>query len=393
MKHCIRCFCAALALGAAAAAPCPLAADTLPLRTSAAIRLPLFPALYDGKIVYYISRDASDPTFAQQNGIPFAPRLAQAAEAAIPTFYSITNGVKGQVPVLGSVPGEADYNPIWRMVRVTWKNGAASKLLGSDDDIDAAMKAGQLTEEETSTLFDCPVVLMSDRADGAAPHLAPTLSLGPQVINWDVQPGMGGSAMLRVLPGWYEDQAFAFLNLEGAPAATMGGAAVMAVPALAVTVTGAGGKDPYAHFYQVQGQADPVLSSVPDDPDVQAIYSPLWYIFSVTFKPGQRPRELHSEAEIQSAVSSGAATSQPESVDAVFNCPVVNGAQVGPLPSASDEVGFLGKAGLLSSQQADKLQSDLSRGDDDAFRQDVNALVTAGSLQRETALMLFEMLS
>ena len=44
--------------------------------------------------------------------------------------------------MLGSEPGEADYNPLWEEFFVTWKAGATPVVLTSDNQINALAKAG-----------------------------------------------------------------------------------------------------------------------------------------------------------------------------------------------------------------------------------------------------------
>lgn len=79
---------------------------------------------------------------------------------------------------------------------------------------------------------------------------------------------------------------------------------------------------------QQPGQATyPPVSPGAGQPSQAGLYSPLWHIHHVTFRPGVAPRLLRSVQEIQQAASLGLVTVQAGSVAAVFNCPVITAAQ------------------------------------------------------------------
>lgn len=365
-----------------------------PLSTALASRRSLFKAFVNDTVAYYTTFEVSDPGLVRPlHGTFPAPRLELANEAGVDEFFNVTNGVSGQVPVLGSPPGDPDYSPIWRLVEVTWKRGARRQLLTSEDDIED--QADNLTIEETDVFFNCPVLLVSDDLRAAGLRPAPTLALGPQLIDWEItRRGLTGTALYRVEAAWYEGRRFAFLGLEAAPEGLMpNGPLLVTVPKLSlnnIASTPPPAHDPVNNFYVVQFQAEPVLDAIPEPEDVES-YSPIWHIHFVTFNAGHRPRPLHSVDEIEDAVAAGDVTVVAGSADAVFNCPVISATETTRLPRASTEVRFLARVGILTAGQARELLRDLSRGDEDEYIADVDALVDADVLTPEIGQLLLEL--
>jgi hypothetical protein len=83
-----------------------------------------------------------------------------AAGNTVVPLYALTNGVTGQYNITGDTiaPGATDYPPLWGIVNVTWKPGAAKRLLTSFAAIKRAEEAGQLTLQRTSMVVNCPLV-------------------------------------------------------------------------------------------------------------------------------------------------------------------------------------------------------------------------------------------
>jgi hypothetical protein len=367
-----------------------------PLATSVAVRLPLFKAFTKGKAVFYTNFEVSDAGAVRTlGGTAFAPRLNKAKADGTDEFFFVTNGIAGQAPILGSPPGDPDYSPIWHLVRVTWKPGAQKKLLTSEEDIDA--QGQNVTEQETPIHFNCPVLLVSDDLQGRMPRPAPTLALGPQLLMWSF--GRGGvpvAVLFRVEGGWHDGQLFAFLGLEAAPQGLLwmpNLPPVATVPKLSLNAIASNPPpthDPVANIWLVQSQRELVLDSVPE-PDDQDVYSPLWHIHLVTFNDGKRPRPLRSQEDIEAAAMAGEVTVTTAGPDAVFNCPVIDARAVVPLPRAAVEIGFLARAGILTTAEANPLLNDLRLGNGDQFGKDVGALVGGGRLKSETGDLLLEL--
>jgi hypothetical protein len=74
-------------------------------------------------------------------------------------FYSVTNGVEGQLGIAGVAPGDGPYHGgAWAMNLVTFNDGVAPYLLTSDEDVFAAEAAGDVTVVRTPDAdFRCPI--------------------------------------------------------------------------------------------------------------------------------------------------------------------------------------------------------------------------------------------
>jgi hypothetical protein len=74
-------------------------------------------------------------------------------------LFSVTNGVEGQLGIAGVGPGQPGYNGgAWAVHRVTFNMGVTPYLLTSDEDVMAALAAGDVTvTRDPSADFRCPV--------------------------------------------------------------------------------------------------------------------------------------------------------------------------------------------------------------------------------------------
>jgi hypothetical protein len=162
-----------------------------PLAPAAAklVQMPLQQGWYDGKAVFYITTDVSDALVAKAKQANFAPRLAHALTAAraggtavvkpssVDKVYAVTNFAQGSVFASAPLPmgyqnAETAYSPLWQMVTVTWKPGAAPRALTSDEEILDAEEKGQVVLQATDVVLNCPIVHRG--ADGALPGVTMT---------------------------------------------------------------------------------------------------------------------------------------------------------------------------------------------------------------------------
>jgi hypothetical protein len=61
------------------------------------------------------------------------------------------------VPVIDAVPTDA-FNPLWHQFLIVFNSGFAPHQFTSDDDIDAAVDAGEITLVDTGEVYRCSVV-------------------------------------------------------------------------------------------------------------------------------------------------------------------------------------------------------------------------------------------
>ena len=122
------------------------------------VRHSAFQAFYDGHKDTIFNLDVSSKAEASMDHINYAPGLKLVPLKTPEIYFVVGTAAAGQLAVLGSQPGEKDYTPIWREVHVSFKSGQTAILLKSDAQIGALAKKGTLTEQETSTRLNCPVI-------------------------------------------------------------------------------------------------------------------------------------------------------------------------------------------------------------------------------------------
>ena len=75
-------------------------------------------------------------------------------------IYQSDAGLPGGEPfisVIDAIPGDG-FNPIWEEVQITFTEGNTPRQLFSDEEIDAALEAGEITLTHTGEVYWCPVV-------------------------------------------------------------------------------------------------------------------------------------------------------------------------------------------------------------------------------------------
>jgi hypothetical protein len=128
----------AATLAAVALALPALAADG-PVRTfSQEVTL----GFYRGQVVSYLD---------------FGPVKLQAGNKLAP-IWAFTNGEDGQRNIIDTVPGRADYTPLWAVRMVTWKDGANVRVLRSAAAVARAQRAGDVTVRAMPIVVNCPVL-------------------------------------------------------------------------------------------------------------------------------------------------------------------------------------------------------------------------------------------
>jgi hypothetical protein len=182
-------------------------------------------------------------------------------------LWTVTNAAAGQHNIVDTVPGRADYSPLWQINMVTFKSGVTPYLLKSKDDVDAAVTKGDVTVQKTTTVVNCPVL-------GFGQKRIAGFSAGKVIHYYDLGP-------VKVAPG-----------NDVAPL--------------------------YAPTNGVAGQHNVTLEKVlPGQTD----YTPLWGIIKVTWKAGAHKTLLTSASQIKKAQTAGELTVKKTSL--VVNCPVV----------------------------------------------------------------------
>ena len=118
---------------------------------------PVYKGYYDHHIDTYLITDVSSKSQAKAMHINYSAELK--AVKGLPEQYFVKGrAAKGQLTIFGSQPGEADYNPLWNEVWVTWKKGVKPVLIGQDNQIDALEKKGKLTEKDAHIVLNDPIL-------------------------------------------------------------------------------------------------------------------------------------------------------------------------------------------------------------------------------------------
>jgi hypothetical protein len=180
-------------------------------------------------------------------------------------IWTFTNGADGQRNIIDTVPGRADYSPLWQVNKVTWASGAAPRVLRSAAEVQRAVAAGEATLERTQTVVNCPVL-----GFGQVRH--PGFSRRKTIRYYDL-------GKVRVAAGNEVVPLWAFTN-------------------------GAKGQ-----------------RNVADVQPGQTAYPPLWSIVQVTWKAGVKPRVLRSFTQIRRARAASQLRLRKTSI--VVNCPLV----------------------------------------------------------------------
>ena len=118
---------------------------------------PVYKGYYDGHIDTYVITDVSSKSQAKAMGVNYSAAL-KTFKGAPRQFFVRGHAAKGQLTVFGSQPGEADYNPLWEEIWVTWKQGVKPVLLVKDDQIDSLQKQGKLTEDDARIVLNAPIL-------------------------------------------------------------------------------------------------------------------------------------------------------------------------------------------------------------------------------------------
>ncbi len=118
---------------------------------------PVYKGFYDHHIDTYLITDVSSKSQAEAMHINYSAELK--GVKGLPEQYFVRGrAAKGQLTIFGSQPGEADYNPLWKEVWLTWKKGVKPVLIGQDDQIDSLEKKGKLTEKDAHIVLNAPIL-------------------------------------------------------------------------------------------------------------------------------------------------------------------------------------------------------------------------------------------
>jgi hypothetical protein len=133
--------------------------------------LPAGKAYAEGKEIYFVHTEASDPGVAETltnmmtSPVIHVPSLANVPDEALANVYVFTNGVEGSGPfgfqadVFDNPPGTDGYTPLRRLNVATWADGVTARELTTVADVLTAESAGELTLEQPGVVINMPFVV------------------------------------------------------------------------------------------------------------------------------------------------------------------------------------------------------------------------------------------
>ena len=133
--------------------------------------LPAGKAWAEGKEIYFVHTEASDPGVAEKltgmmnSPVILVPSLANVPDESLANVYVFTNGLKGSGPfgfqadVFDNPPGTDGYTPLRRLNLITWTDETKARELTSAADVLAAETAGELTIEKPGVVINMPFIV------------------------------------------------------------------------------------------------------------------------------------------------------------------------------------------------------------------------------------------
>ncbi|PWH17112.1 MAG: hypothetical protein DDG60_03035 [Anaerolineae bacterium] len=148
-----------------------LSACAAPASGPAKAELPAGLAYADGKEIYFVHTEASDPGVAEtltnmmRSPVLYVPSLANVPQAALGKVYVFQNGLPGKGPfgfqedVFDNPPGSPDYTPLRSIHLVKWVDESKARLLKSAAEVEAAQSAGEVTIEVPGIVVNMPFIV------------------------------------------------------------------------------------------------------------------------------------------------------------------------------------------------------------------------------------------
>ena len=133
--------------------------------------LPAGLAYAEGKEIYFIHTEASDPDIARlltdmmASPVLYTPGLAAVPDPALAEVYVFDNGLAGKGPlgfqpdVFDAPPGTDGYSPLRRLNIVSWVDPGKARLLTSADHVAAATATGEVSVQQPGVVINMPFVV------------------------------------------------------------------------------------------------------------------------------------------------------------------------------------------------------------------------------------------
>jgi len=281
------------------------------------VTLGIHEATHNGEPAWFIRTDASDPTYAQENGLVFVPLLNVArGKDFVNTLYNFSDG---RPPVIASIPGDDNYISLFNIVNVTVNDTSAD--LSSAEAIANAGAAVAL--EEANVLVNFPLVSWPGGELPVDTALDSYLGTGPLISAPDTQAGTVTFKLHECYPG----SRYIITDTSAVLMAPMMG---IAPAAGSQQMKELGGADEIWVFGNgIEGSG--VMGFQPaifDNQAGQPAWSPFWDHFTETWNEGVDVALLTNSADLRSGIDDGSltlfnGTPATDPMGFVVNCPVL----------------------------------------------------------------------
>jgi hypothetical protein len=133
--------------------------------------LPAGKAYAEGKEIYFIHTEASDPGVAEKltgmmrSPVLLVPSLANVPNESLADVYVFSNGVKGSGPfgfqpdVFDNPAGTDGYTPLRRLNVITWVDETKAREFKSAAEVLDAEAAGEIAIEQPGVVINMPFVV------------------------------------------------------------------------------------------------------------------------------------------------------------------------------------------------------------------------------------------
>jgi hypothetical protein len=310
-------------------------------RANVPATIPMHQGYYEGKDVYFIITDSSDPTHAEiiteNQGwqVELAPLLKNTPEEALSKTYLFTNGVEGngihgyQGEVFTSTPAQADvYSALTSHVHVTWNDGAEPRVLDSDVMIMQAAENDEITLTPLEVILNMPQIIWPDGQmmikDVTLTDTTPYG--GGQVLDIDTEEM---NVTFIAHRGWGPDgRTIYYIVTDATPSGPAGMMGVVSSPTSASLIANSAAVDLY-QFKNGLTSTGPlgfqpgIAAGAPGD----ANYSPMWRIFMIGWDNPENAQLLETIDDINAYKEAGLidiGIARPMDSDHIVNCPFID---------------------------------------------------------------------
>ncbi|MBI1299268.1 hypothetical protein GC175_30420 [bacterium] len=276
----------------------------------------LHEATYNGESAYFIRTDASDPAFAEENGLVFVPLLNVAGGKEWRNM--LYNFDDGRAPVIARTPADEDFISLFEIVNVTVNDDSAD--LSSAEAVQNAGEA--VTLEPTGVLVNYPLVKWPGGELPVDTALDSYLGTGALIS----APDLDAMTVTFKLHECYPGSRYIITDTSAVPMAPMMG---IAPSAPSQELAELGGTDEIWVFGNgIEGSGVMGFqAAIFDNSAGSPAWSPFWNHFTVTWNEGIEPRIITSAADLRAAIEAeelqlfnGTPDTHPGGF--VVNCPV-----------------------------------------------------------------------